>query len=69
MFSKFLSATTLSILSDALSESSSCWQHQGWQECILSRFVQGTFDLGMPATIDAAFLAKVVMTSDDSVRL
>ena len=30
------------------------------KSCILSRFVQGTFDRSMPATIGAAFLTKVI---------
>jgi small GTP-binding protein len=39
------------------------------KSCILSRFVQGTFDRNMPATIGAAFLTKVVTTSTGPVRL
>jgi small GTP-binding protein len=39
------------------------------KSCILSRFVQGTFDRDMPATIGAAFLTKVVTTSTGPVRL
>jgi small GTP-binding protein len=39
------------------------------KSCILTRFVQGTFDRDMPATIGAAFLAKVAMTSGGPVRL
>jgi len=39
------------------------------KSCILSRFVQGTFDRNMPATIGAAFLSKVITTSNGPVRL
>jgi small GTP-binding protein len=39
------------------------------KSCIVTRFVQGTFDRNMPATIGAAFLAKVVTTSAGPVRL
>lgn len=39
------------------------------KSCVLSRFVQGTFDRNMPATIGAAFLTKVVTTSSGPVRL
>lgn len=39
------------------------------KSCILSRFVQGTFDRNMPATIGAAFLTKVVSTPNGAVRL
>lgn len=39
------------------------------KSCVLSRFVQGTFDRNMPATIGAAFLTKVVTTSNGPVRL
>lgn len=40
------------------------------KSCILSRFVQGTFDRNMPATIGAAFLTKVIQTKDNgNVRL
>jgi small GTP-binding protein len=39
------------------------------KSCILTRFVQGTFDRDMPATIGAAFLAKVVTTGAGPVRL
>jgi small GTP-binding protein len=39
------------------------------KSCILTRFVQGTFDRSMPATIGAAFLAKVVTTAGGPVRL
>jgi small GTP-binding protein len=39
------------------------------KSCILSRFVQGTFDRSMPATIGAAFLTKVVTTGNGPVRL
>jgi small GTP-binding protein len=39
------------------------------KSCILTRFVQGTFDRNMPPTIGAAFLAKVVTTSGGPVRL
>ena len=39
------------------------------KSCILSRFVQGTFDKSMPATIGAAFLTKVVQTGSGQVRL
>jgi small GTP-binding protein len=39
------------------------------KSCILSRFVQGTFDRNMPATIGAAFLTKVVTTETGSIRL
>ena len=39
------------------------------KSCILSRFVQGTFDREMPATIGAAFLTKVITTSNGNVRL
>jgi small GTP-binding protein len=39
------------------------------KSCILSRFVQGTFDRNMPATIGAAFLTKVVDTAAGPVRL
>ncbi|OHT13085.1 small GTP-binding protein [Tritrichomonas foetus] len=39
------------------------------KSCILSRFVQGTFDRNMPATIGAAFLTKVITTPNGNVRL
>ena len=39
------------------------------KSCILSRFVQGTFDRNMPATIGAAFLTKVITTPNGPVRL
>jgi small GTP-binding protein len=39
------------------------------KSCILTRFVQGTFDRTMPATIGAAFLNKVVTTANGPVRL
>ncbi|OHT00815.1 small GTP-binding protein [Tritrichomonas foetus] len=39
------------------------------KSCILSRFVQGTFDRDMPATIGAAFLTKVITTPNGNVRL
>ena len=39
------------------------------KSCVLSRFVQGTFDRNMPATIGAAFLTKVITTSTGPVRL
>ena len=39
------------------------------KSCILSRFVQGTFDRNMPATIGAAFLSKIITTSNGPVRL
>ncbi|EAY11744.1 small GTP-binding protein, putative [Trichomonas vaginalis G3] len=39
------------------------------KSCVLSRFVQGTFDRNMPATIGAAFLTKVITTSSGPVRL
>ena len=39
------------------------------KSCILSRFVQGTFDRNMPPTIGAAFLTKVVSTPHGNVRL
>jgi small GTP-binding protein len=39
------------------------------KSCILTRFVQGTFDTNMPPTIGAAFLAKVVTTEGGPVRL
>ncbi|KAK8884901.1 hypothetical protein M9Y10_044024 [Tritrichomonas musculus] len=40
------------------------------KSCILSRFVQGTFDRNMPATIGAAFLTKVIQTNENgNVRL
>lgn len=39
------------------------------KSCILSRFVQGTFDRNMPATIGAAFLTKVIQTPNGQVRL
>jgi small GTP-binding protein len=39
------------------------------KSCLVTRFVQGTFDRNMPATIGAAFLAKVVATSSSPVRL
>lgn len=39
------------------------------KSCILSRLVQGTFDRNMPATIGAAFLTKVITTSNGPVRL
>lgn len=39
------------------------------KSCILSRFVQGTFDRNMPATIGAAFLTKVIQTPNGNVRL
>jgi len=39
------------------------------KSCILSRFVQGTFDRNMPPTIGAAFLTKVIDTTDGAVRL
>ena len=39
------------------------------KSCILSRFVQGTFDRNMPATIGAAFLTKVITTANGPVRL
>jgi len=39
------------------------------KSCILSRFVQGTFDKNTPATIGAAFLTKVISTAQGSVRL
>jgi len=39
------------------------------KSCILTRFVQGTFDRHMPATIGAAFLTKVVATEGVPVRL
>ncbi|OHT14400.1 small GTP-binding protein [Tritrichomonas foetus] len=39
------------------------------KSCILSRFVQGTFDRNSPATIGAAFLTKVITTPNGPVRL
>lgn len=39
------------------------------KSCILSRFVQGTFDRDIPATIGAAFFTKVLTTSSGNVRL
>jgi small GTP-binding protein len=39
------------------------------KSCLLTRFVQGTFDRNMPPTIGAAFLAKVVTTAGGPVRL
>lgn len=39
------------------------------KSCILSRFVQGTFDRDIPATIGAAFFTKVLTTSNGNVRL
>jgi small GTP-binding protein len=39
------------------------------KSCILTRFVEGTFDRNMPATIGAAFVAKVVTTPEGPVRL
>ncbi|EAY02802.1 small GTP-binding protein, putative [Trichomonas vaginalis G3] len=39
------------------------------KSCILSRFVQGSFDASMPATIGAAFLTKVITTSEGPMRL
>jgi Ras-related protein Rab-6A len=39
------------------------------KSCLLVRFVQGTFDRSMPATIGAAFFTKVVATADANVRL
>lgn len=40
------------------------------KSCILSRFVQGTFDRAMPATIGAAFLTKVITTPNNgNIRL
>ena len=39
------------------------------KSCILSRFVQGTFDRNSPPTIGAAFLTKVITTPNGPVRL
>jgi small GTP-binding protein len=39
------------------------------KSCILSRFVQGSFDHSTPATIGAAFLTKVVTTNEGPMRL
>jgi small GTP-binding protein len=39
------------------------------KSCILTRFVQDSFERSMPATIGAAFFTKVVSTSDANVRL
>ena len=39
------------------------------KSCILSRFVQGSFDHNTPATIGAAFLTKVVQTKEGPMRL
>lgn len=39
------------------------------KSCILSQFVQGTYDPNMPATVGAAFLTKIVATDSGQVRL
>jgi small GTP-binding protein len=39
------------------------------KSCVLSRFVQETFDWNVPPTIGAAFLTKVITTANGSVRL
>jgi small GTP-binding protein len=39
------------------------------KSCILTRFVRGTFDREMHATIGAAFLTKVMTTDSGAVRL
>jgi small GTP-binding protein len=39
------------------------------KSCILNRFVQGTFDRTQLATVGAAYLSKVVTTSNGPVRL
>lgn len=39
------------------------------KSCLLSRFVQNTFDENMPATVGAAFLTKIVQTDSVNIRL
>ncbi|KAH0786528.1 small GTP-binding protein [Histomonas meleagridis] len=39
------------------------------KSCILSKYVQGTFDKNLPATVGAALLTKVIQTPNGSVRL
>ena len=39
------------------------------KSCILSQFVQETYDPNMPATVGAAFLTKIVSTDSGNVRL
>lgn len=39
------------------------------KSCILSQFVQETYDKNMPATVGAAFLTKIVTTESGPIRL
>ncbi|KAH0793333.1 small GTP-binding protein [Histomonas meleagridis] len=39
------------------------------KSCLLSKFVQGSFDKDMPATIGAAFFIKIIQTPNGNVRL
>ena len=39
------------------------------KSCILNRLVHGTFDRDTPATIGAAFMAKIIQTPNETVRL
>ncbi|KAH0790066.1 small GTP-binding protein [Histomonas meleagridis] len=39
------------------------------KSCILNRLVHGTFDKNTPATIGAAFMAKIIQTPNETVRL